>query len=99
MRDSFLTFSELRLWLPVLDDQQLKRDRLRAKQILMTIEGKAWLRQDEAAKWRGFEDCLALLGLKLCFEYRRRHGRDSLFSFFALRAPRYADFSVPAWML
>ena len=100
MSPEFLTFSELRLWLPVLDEAQLRADRLRAKQILMNLEGKAWNRPAEAARWQGFEGALALLGLKLCMEYRRRHRLDPLFSFFALRIPREVDqIEVPEWML
>lgn len=100
MRSEFLTFSELRLWLPLLDEAQLREDRLRAKQILMNLEGKTQVRDEEALLWRGFESALALLGLRLCAEYKRRHSRDPLFSFFALRIPRaIEEIQIPEWML
>lgn len=70
-----------------------------ARRVILISEGKAIsrLRSDEALeKWQGFEAALALVGLKLALELRRRGQRVPL-EFFALRAPK-SDFELPDWL-
>ena len=97
--NTFLPYPDFKDSAWILDDRTLYAQRLEAKQIVMTLEGKVKLWQDEPAvlMWQGHPQCLSLYGFVVCTELLRRGFRDSVRSFFALRLPRN-EFDPPWWL-
>ena len=98
---TFLPFADFKDSALVLDRARLGKQRLEAKQIIMTLEGttphRGWQHHPAVLMWRGHTEVLALYGLVVCMEWRRRGYVDNMLSFFALRVPKQ-DFAVPWWL-
>ena len=98
---TFLPFADFKDSALVLDRARLGKQRLEAKQIIMTLEDitphRGWQHHPAVRMWRGHTEVLALYGLVVCMEWRRRGYVDNMLSFFALRVPKQ-DFSVPWWI-
>lgn len=100
----------MQTWLPfvdfkdsalVLDSTRLRAQRLQAKQIIMELEGKLpnmrWRHHPVVKLWEGHCDTLALYGLMMCSEWRRRGYHEPNIAFFAVRIPRRC-IVPPAWL-
>ncbi|MHB8413882.1 MAG: MSMEG_6728 family protein [Acidiferrobacteraceae bacterium] len=82
----------------VLDRERLGKQRLEAKQLVLTLEGHTrWTAHPAARMWRGFEPVLALYGFAVCTEWRRRGYLDNMREFFGSRIPK-RDFDAPTWL-
>lgn len=100
----------MQTWLPfvdfkdsalVLDSTRLRAQRLHAKQIIMELEGllpnSRWRHHPAVKLWEGHIDTLALYGLVMCSEWRRRGHHEPMLAFFAMRIPR-KDITPPSWL-
>ena len=98
---TFLPFVDFKDSALVLDRARLGKQRLEAKQIIMTLEGtlpgRGWKHHPAVKMWTGYTEVLALYGIVMCMEWRRRGYVDNLLSFFAVRSPRQ-DFAAPWWI-
>ena len=98
---TFLPFADFKDSALVLDRQRLGKQRLEAKQIIMAWEGnlpnRRWLTHPAVKMWRDHLPVLALYGVVICMEWRRRGYTDTLLSFFSVRVPRH-EFQVPWWI-
>jgi len=98
---TFLPFVDFKDSALVLDRQRLGKQRLEAKQILMTLEGtlprQSWANHPAVKMWSSYREVLALYGTVMCLEWRRRGYTDNLITFFALRRPKH-DFNAPWWL-
>lgn len=96
---TFLPYANFADSAACLDRQRLGKQRVEAKQILMTLEGKVrgWRSHPAVRMWQGYADVLALYGWTVCTEWRRRGYIDTLRPYFGERVPKQ-DFAVPAWL-
>lgn len=67
-----------------LDDKRLGKQRVEAKQILLTLAkgSGAWTNHPAVKMWRGYKDCLSDYGWFMCMEWKRRGFTDNLATFF-----------------
>lgn len=95
---TFLPYDDFKETAKVLDYRRLGKQRVEAKQILMTLTGESsgWKNHPAVRMWSGHEGCLRLYGLSMCDEWIQRGYKDSLHPWFsALNPPASKD---PAWM-
>lgn len=76
---TFLPYRDFRRSAECLDNRRLGKQRVEAMQILMTLldANRGWRRHPAVAMWRGYEYMLALYGIEICNEWRRRGFRDT----------------------
>lgn len=65
-----------------LDRQRLGKQRVEVLQILkaLLIPNSGWRNHPATKMWRGYEGSLALYGMEVCFEWRRRGYADTCFA-------------------
>lgn len=91
------SFSHLSLVGPRLSQRALAEEARRVRAALLRLERSPQRElPEELLQWRGYENVLALYGLKVAYLLRRKGGRAPL-SFFALRVSR-KEFDVPDWL-
>ncbi len=71
-----------------LDSQRLGKQRVEAKQILIALgisvgknpgnRGSSWRNHPAVRMWRGYEPALAVYGIAVCTEWRKRGFHDTL---------------------
>lgn len=88
----------------VLDYRRLGKQRVETKQILMTLlgESKGWANHPAVKMWAGYEMTLALYGLQMCREWKKRGYNDSLEDYFLgeihnLRVQKKIPDGLPEW--
>lgn len=90
------SFSDLKIFGPVLQRKALEKQAQLARRLLIEIErGK---RSPEALKWKDYPEVLALYGFKVAILLRKQGSNASLV-FFATRLPKSDNFEVPEWMI
>ena len=82
--NTFLPFPDFDSSAYVLDNKRLGKQRVECKQILNVLKngGKGWAHHPAVLQWKGFEGALAEYAMNICFEWRKRGFKDSLYEFF-----------------
>ena len=98
---TFLPHSDFYQTASVLDWRRLGKQRVEAKQILLTIdrgdEAKGWRNHPAVNMWRGYETALAHYGLIICLEWIERGYNDTQLSWFQERIGDN-DIELPWWL-
>lgn len=88
----------------VLDYRRLGKQRVETKQILLAMSKTTggWRNHPATKMWRGYEIELALYGAAMCYEWRSRGYKDSLYPFFISVANDYSadgrNRTAPPWI-
>lgn len=86
---TFLPYSNFHETAKVLDWRRLGKQRVEAKQILLTIdrgdEAKGWKNHPAVNMWRGYETALAYYGACICAEWIERGYNDTQLPWFRER--------------
>lgn len=98
---TFLPYPDFERTARVLDYRRLGKQRVEAKQILQILlnetQTKGWRNHPAVKMWAGYEGALALYGVYICSEWRRRGYNDSLLPYFQDRLSQ--DFTgLPPWI-
>lgn len=98
---TFLPYSDFNNTAAVLDWRRLGKQRVEAKQILLTIdrgdEAKGWKNHPAVNMWRGYEDALAHYGIIICMEWINRGYNDNQLSWFQERLED-REVILPPWL-
>jgi hypothetical protein len=88
-----------------LDRARLGKQRIEAFQILTILVNKrhkknvAWSHHPAVLMWAGYEYSLALYGLYMCMEWRKRGYRDTMYECFEKLMKRIkVDEGMPPWL-
>lgn len=78
---TFLPFSSYTESARCLDRQRLGKQRLETYQILCALRDPnyGWQNHPAVNMWRGYESCLAIYGLTICFEWIERGYKDNMY--------------------
>ena len=99
---TFLPHSNFYDTAAVLDWRRLGKQRVEAKQILLTIdrgdEAKGWKNHPAVNMWRGYEPALAMYGAAICSEWIRRGYNDTQLAWFLERMPANEYIVLPPWL-
>lgn len=82
---TFLPFESFEESARCLDRQRLGKQRVEAWQIWCALgpdSRSGWRHHPAVLMWRGFEEALALYGVRVCDEWRRRGYRDTMLARF-----------------
>lgn len=98
---TFLPYSDFNKTASVLDWRRLGKQRVEAKQILLTIdrgdEAKGWRNHPAVNMWRGYEPALAFYGAVICLEWIDRGYNDTQLEWFRDRIPN-SVIELPPWL-
>ena len=98
---TFLPYSDFNNTAAVLDWRRLGKQRVEAKQILLTIdrgdEAKGWKNHPAVNMWRGYEDALAHYGIVICMELINRGYNDNQLPWFQERLED-REVILPPWL-
>jgi hypothetical protein len=98
---TFLPYSDFYQTASVLDWRRLGKQRVEAKQILLTIdrgdEAKGWKNHPAVNMWRGYESALAQYGIVICLEWIERGYNDTQLPWFQERVVDN-DIELPWWL-
>lgn len=99
---TFLPYPDFTRSARALDDKRLNRQRSEVKMILNVVAGinpTSKHRHHPAAKmWKNFPRALALYGLAICCEQRRRGKKDTLKPWFRCMASQLRGTGLPRWI-
>ena len=98
---TFLPYNNFYKTASVLDWRRLGKQRVEAKQILLTIdkgdEANGWKNHPAVNMWRGYETALALYGAAICLEWIERGYNDTQLPWFQERiSNNYIE--LPPWL-
>jgi len=80
---TFLPYPDYEKSAQVLDWRRLGKQRVEAMQILNALRGSTgWSKHPATLMWKGHEPQLALYGLVICSEWRKRGYQDTLYPWF-----------------
>lgn len=81
---TFLPYADFIESASALDYRRLGKQRVETKQILMALTGQStgWVNHPATKMWRGFEHLLAVYGVTMCDEWKRRGYVDNLRPYF-----------------
>lgn len=81
---TFLPYADFVKSAQVLDYRRLGKQRVEAKQILMTLLGQSrgWKTHPAVRMWTGYEEVLCMYGLTMCTQWVSRGYRDTLTAYF-----------------
>lgn len=98
---TFLPYPDFAASARALDRQRLGKQRLEALnllELLRGVEGRTGWRSHPALKmWQGHANALAMYGIAVCREWRRRGYKDTLLPRFEALVDRREGFRRPAW--
>ena len=99
---TFLPYPDFILSARCLDDARLNKQRSETKQILNVVaginSGSGWRHHPAVKMWRGHPRSLALYGLAVCNEHRRRGKKDRLRPWFRRMASQLRGSGLPTWV-
>jgi hypothetical protein len=99
---TFLPHPDFRASARALDRQRLGKQRLEALHLLRILKGlesrPGWRNHPALRMWRGHENALALYGIAVCREWRRRGYRDTRLPLFQALVDRRRTFRPPPWL-
>jgi Pyrimidine dimer DNA glycosylase len=98
---TFLPYDDFYKTAQVLDWRRLGKQRVEAKQVLLTIdrgdEAGGWKNHPAVNMWRGYEEALALYGAVICLEWVERGYNDTQLGWFRERIPN-SVIELPPWL-
>jgi len=98
---TFLPYSNFYETASVLDWRRLGKQRVEAKQVLLTIdrgdEAKGWRNHPAVNMWRGYETALAYYGSVICLEWIERGYNDTQLEWFRDRIGNN-QVTLPPWL-
>jgi len=94
---TFLPYPDFRESARVLDNKRLGKQRVEAKQIYLALTEPTygWKNHPAVKMWQDFEFQVARYGFWMCAEWRDRGFKDTLESWFYLRA---TNWGMPSWI-
>lgn len=99
---TFLPYPEFAASARVLDRQRLGKQRLEALHVLRLLlghgRGPGWRSHPVVAMWRGHENALALYGMAICSEWRRRGYADAQLPLFRAAFDPERTLRPPPWL-
>ena len=97
---TFLPCADFRASARFLDRQRLGKQRVEAWQILQALHRTTggWRNHPAVRMWRGYDAALALYGIAMCREWRRRGYRDTLRVRFKPYVATDPLVCLPAWL-
>ena len=80
LMQTFLPYADYEQTARVLDYRRLGKQRVETFQLLNALDGltKGWATHPAALMWRGYEASLALYGVVICKEWKRRGYKDQM---------------------
>ena len=98
---TFLPYSDFNKTASVLDWRRLGKQRVEAKQVLLTIDrgddAKGWRNHPAVNMWRGYETALAYYGAAICLEWIERGYNDTQLDWFRERIGNNI-IHLPPWL-
>lgn len=98
---TFLPYENFYETASVLDWRRLGKQRVEAKQILLTIDrgdkAKGWRNHPAVNMWRGYEEALAFYGSVICLEWIDRGYNDTQLNWFRDRISS-GTINLPPWL-
>lgn len=98
---TFLPYPDFTQSARVLDNKRLNRQRSETKQILNIVarinSKSSWRNHPAVLQWMNHPRELALYGLAICSEHRRRGFKDSLKPWFRRMASQFRGSQLPFW--
>ena len=87
---TFLPYANFIETARVLDYRRLGKQRVEAWQILRALNGetRGWVNHPATKMWDGYQTALAVYGLAMCIEWRRRGYKDTM-------TERFSDLLIP----
>lgn len=78
---TFLPYADFEESARVLEYRRLGKQRVETFQLLNALDGKTkgWATHPAALMWRGYEASLALYGVVICKEWKRRGYKDTMY--------------------
>jgi hypothetical protein len=99
---TFLPYPDFAASARALDRQRLGKQRLEALHLLRILrgveEGRGWRSHPALRMWRGHANALAMYGIAICREWRRRGYVDNLLPLFQALIDRSESFRRPPWL-
>lgn len=97
---TFLPYPSFSASASILDMRRLGKQRVEAKQILLSLTGESrgWRNHPAVRMWAGYEPALALYGVSVCREWKSRGYRDSLLPMFEEFVATKFDGRLPRWL-
>ncbi|MFO1535784.1 MAG: MSMEG_6728 family protein [Thermoplasmatota archaeon] len=99
---TFLPYPDFAASARALDRQRLGKQRLEALHLLQILRGvearHGWRSHPALRMWRGHANALAMYGIAVCKEWRRRGYVDNLLPRFQALVDRRASFRRPPWL-
>jgi len=98
---TFLPFRSYTASAECLDYRRLGKQRVETKQILLALTDPTygWQHHPAVRMWRGHETALALYGVTICREWRKRGFKDTLLPWFEDRMTNLTPAnSEPSWL-
>lgn len=98
---TFLPYPDFAASAKALDRQRLGKQRLEALQLLQVLRGvegrTGWRNHPALLMWKGHANALAMYGIAICREWRRRGYQDTLLPRFEALVDRSEGFRRPTW--
>ena len=99
---TFLPYPDFGKSAYVLDYRRLGKQRVETFQIIRALNGetRGWRNHPAARMWDGYEDGLALYGLRMCQEWKRRGSKDTMTERFRemLTGKNLEEIALPSWI-
>jgi hypothetical protein len=99
---TFLPYPDFGKSAYVLDYRRLGKQRVETFQIIRALNGetRGWRNHPAARMWDGYEDGLALYGLRMCQEWKRRGYKDTMTERFRemLTGKNLEEIALPSWI-
>lgn len=97
---TFLPYPDFKESAKCLDRLRLGKQRIECLQILRTLnnESQGWRNHPAVLMWQGHEGALALYGMEVCLEWRRRGYADTCFDKIDSMFPEGFAAPEPPWL-
>jgi hypothetical protein len=96
---TFLPYADFVLSAKVLDYRRLGKQRVEARQILNTLEGKSsgWSTHPAVLMWQGFAPALGAYMDAMIFEWVARGYQNTMASYWTNGTPSLSELQLPPW--
>lgn len=92
---TFLPYPDFQKTAQCLDNKRLGKQRVEARQIISTLEGKSngWRNHPAVKMWKGYEDCLKMYYNVICEEWIGRGYKQNMELY-----PEIFSYKKPYWL-
>jgi hypothetical protein len=97
---TFLPYADFYESAKVLDRQRLGKQRVEVLQILRCLRGikTGWQNHPAVKMWKGYENCLALYGIRICTHWKSRGYKDTCLEKIVDLTTHAPVIEQPPWM-